>query len=182
MYDDSKITDFQVPAADLQIISEKLLNNNDLCKLLYFANDTPFQMTLTDEQKAEIFKDEYIQIVPKIYAATFEKSNIIITFDNFVAGFDNPLYMSSNIIFDIIVPLSAWKIKDKQNRFTTLRPYEIAHLVQKGMNGTKLTGIGRCNFLGAGQILLPANEEVAGLTVRYSVENSDNDGYKLTNR
>ena len=182
MYDDSKITDFQVPAADLQIISEKLLNNNDLCKLLYFANNNPFQEEITDEQKSELFNNDYIAIIPRIYADTFEKSGIIISFDNFMAGYDNPLYMSSTIIFDIIVPLKDWKIKDKQNKHTTLRPYELAHLLHTEMNGKVLTGIGKASFSSASQILLPANEDVAGLTLRYTVENSDNDGYKLRNR
>lgn len=182
MYDDSKITDFQVPAADLQTISERLIGSDDLCKLLYFGNDTPFQQELTDEQRAEIFKNEYIAIIPRIHADTFEKSGIIISFDNFVGGFDNPLYMSSTIIFDIIVPLRDWKIKDKRGKYTTLKPYEIAHIIHGLVNGIKLEGIGKCKFLNSNQILLPANEDVAGLTLRYSVENSDNDGYKLRNR
>lgn len=181
-YDDSKITDFQISASDLSLISKRLLSNENLCKLLYFSDTKPYGHELTDEIKAQLFADDYIAIIPRIYASTFNKSGVVISFDNFISGSDtNPAYMNCVVIFDILVPLSEWKIKSALGK-TTLRPYEIAHEIHKQMNGAALTGIGKAIFANGSQILLPANEDVAGLTIRYTLEASDNDGWKLRNR
>lgn len=182
MYDDSKITDFQISANDLSLISERILKDDDLCKILYFDNDNPFAETITTEIKKDLFEKNYISIIPNIYATTYEKSGIIISFDNFMAGIDNPNYMSAIILFDILVPLRNWKIKSKDGKHTTLRPYEIAHLIHQEMNGASLTGIGKTNFASCSQILLPAQDKVAGLTVRYTIMPEDNNGWKLRNR
>lgn len=182
MYDDAKITDFQLPASDLNLISDKILNNDDLCKLLYFENDAPLNETMTTGIKKELFEKDYISIIPNIYATTYEKSGIIISFDNFMAGVENPAYINEILLFDILVPLRDWKIKTKDAKHTTLRPYEIAHLIHREINGASLTGIGKTTFASCSQILLPAQDKVAGLTLRYTVTSEDNDGWKLKNR
>lgn len=175
MYNDSKKTDFQTISPDLNMIVEKLLSENDLCKMLYFTNSAPLKEEMTDEIKGKLFDEDYITIVPIIHASEIEKNSIAITFDNFIAGISNPQYMNATIIFDILCPLVNWKMKNKFNE-TVLRPYELAHIVHKSMQGKKLSGIGRCNFSSASEILVPANSKVAGLTLRYTIYNSDNDG------
>lgn len=181
MYNDSKKTDFQTISPNLQLIIQELVANDDLCKMLYYMNKEPLKEEINSDIKEKIFSEDYVTDVPLVHASKIEKSAIVISFDNFIAGMANPQYMSSTIIFDIVCPVTAWKIKDRTNK-TALRVYELAHIIHKIMNGKKLNGIGRCTFSSASQVILPANSVVAGLTLRYNIYESDNGGFALRGR
>lgn len=181
MYNDSKKTDFQTISPNLQLIIQDLVASDDLCKMLYYLNEEPLKEEMNSEIKEKIFSEDYVTDVPLVHASNIEKSVIAINFDNFIAGMANPQYMSSTILFDVICPVTAWKMKDRTNR-KVLRPYELAHIIHKIMNGKKLNGIGRCTFSSASQIILPANSVVAGLTLRYNIYESDNNGFALRGR
>lgn len=170
MYSETKKTDFQCPSADIETISKTLIASDDLCKLLYFTDGKPLAHELTDEIRASLFDDNYVSIIPWTNADTKEKSNIVISFDNFMPTITNSLFMDSTLIFDIMCPRSIWKIKDRQNK-TVLRPYEIAHLVHKLVDGKRFSGIGTAVFSNAQSIIIPANEYVGGLSLRYTLTN-----------
>ena len=57
-----------------------------------------------------------------------------------------------------------------------LRPYKIAGIIDSMFNNQKLTGIGTVKFAGGSQIVV--SDEIAGLTLMYSVTHGKDDQVK----
>jgi hypothetical protein len=154
---------------DLSIITDKILQNQRLMKLLYYTDryvlsPDPEQKkrhpNLTDKQKVELF-GKNIKITPKLYVDGSVLTYIIISFDNFTTNATNPQFRDNIVTFDIICHFDQWQLEDFQ-----LRPYRIAAELDSMLNNERLTGIGLFQFLGCNQIIL--NDEFAGLTLMYS--------------
>ena len=154
---------------DLSIITDKMLQNQRLMKLLYYTDRyvlSPQKIykdqhpNLTDQQKIELL-GKNIKIVPKLYVDGSVLAYIIISFDNFTTNASNPQFRDNIVTFDIICHFDQWQLEDFQ-----LRPYRIAAELDSMLNNERLTGIGLFQFLGCNQIIL--NDEFAGLTLMYS--------------
>ena len=154
---------------DLSIITDKILQNQRLMKLLYYTDRyvlSPQKIyrdqhpNLTDQQKIELL-GKNIKIVPKLYVDGSVLAYIIISFDNFTTNATNPQFRDNIVTFDIICHFDQWQLEDFQ-----LRPYRIAAELDSMLNNERLTGIGLFQFLGCNQIIL--NDEFAGLTLMYS--------------
>lgn len=107
-------------------------------------------------------KDQgYLRVVPKLAFGEHEeiKSYIILEFDDYTPS-DNPQYRNCVISFTIISHLDYWEMDDYK-----LRPHQIAGYIDGIMDGSKLSGIGTLQFLGASQIVL--NEYLGGILLRY---------------
>ena len=107
-------------------------------------------------------KDQgYLRVVPKLDFGEHEeiKSYIILEFDDYTPS-DNPQYRNCVISFTIISHLDYWEMDDYK-----LRPHQIAGYIDGIMDGSKLSGIGTLQFLGASQIVL--NEYLGGILLRY---------------
>ena len=69
---------------DMRLIVDKILNNDRLCKLLYYTSrDALEKPKLTDEEKLGLFNKQ-IRIVPKLYVDNPVLNYIIISFDNHI--------------------------------------------------------------------------------------------------
>lgn len=146
---------------DLTIITDKILQDERLKKLLYYTStDALRRPKLTDEQSIELF-GKNIKIVPKLYIDGSVLTYVIISFDNFTTNATNPQFRDNIVTFDIICHFDQWQLEDFQ-----LRPYRIAAELDTLFNNQRLTGIGLFQFLGCNQIIL--NDEFAGLTLMYS--------------
>ena len=144
---------------DLRLITEWMIKNNNLCKILYYTDrEALSKPALTEDQKLELFGKQ-IKIVPKLYVDGSVLAYVIISMDNFTPS-ENPQFRDNMITFDIICHFDQWQLKDFQ-----LRPYRIAAEIDSMFNEKRLTGIGKLHFLGANQIIL--NDEFAGLTLMY---------------
>lgn len=107
-------------------------------------------------------KDQgYLRVVPKLAFGEHEeiKSYIILEFDDYTPS-DNPQYRNCVISFTIISHLDYWEMDDYK-----LRPHQIAGYIDGILDGTKLSGIGTLQFLGASQLIL--NEYLGGILLRY---------------
>ena len=91
----------------------------------------------------------------------------MLDFDDFSPS-ENPRYRNCVISFTIISQLDYWELEDYQ-----LRPWMIAGYVDGIMNDTRLSGIGKLQFLGAQQLVL--NEYLGGVMLRYSASHSEAD-------
>jgi len=152
---------------DLSIITEWMLKNKNLCKMLYYTDrDALERPALNEEQRLALFGKQ-IKIVPKLYVDGSVLSYIIISMDNFTPS-ANYEFRDNVISFDIICHFDQWNLLDFQ-----LRPYRIAAEIDSMFNGKRLTGIGRLYFLGANQIIL--NDEFAGLTLMYQAVHGGED-------
>ena len=176
-----KIVNYQIPKSsflstqkDMEIISNMIIKNNNLKKLLYYTSrDCLNKPNLTEDQTLELF-GKNIKLVPKLYVDGSVLNYIIISFDNFITNQENPEFRNNLIEFDIICHFDQWQLKDFQ-----LRPYRIAAELDSMFNGKHLTGIGELEFLGATQIIL--TDEYAGLCLLYQAIHGEEDKKKMPN-
>ena len=152
---------------DLSLISNMMLKNNRLKKLLFYnSSDCLDRPAVSEEESLSLF-GKNIKIVPKLYVDNSVLNYIIISFDNFTPS-GNPEFRDNIIEFDIICHFDQWNLKD-----FALRPYKIAAEIDSMFNGKHLTGIGELNFLGANQIIL--TDEFAGLCLMYEAVHGEED-------
>lgn len=175
-----KIENFHPPKSsflsinkDMRLLVDKFLSNDRLCKLLRYTDKKALEHEkLTDEEKINMFGKE-IKIVPKLYIDGSVLNYIIISFDNFIES-GNPEFRDNIIEFDIICHFDQWQLTD-----FNLRPYRIVAEIDSMLNGQKLTGIGKIEFLGANQIIL--NDEYAGLCLMYRTYHGEEDKKLMPN-
>ena len=153
---------------DMSIITNHILKNERLKKLLYYTSkDCLSRPNLTDDETFSLFGKQ-IKILPKLYVDTTVENYIVISFDNFVTNSTNPEFRNNMIEFDILCHYDQWNIGDFQ-----LRPYRIAAEIDSMFNDKHLTGIGELKFLGAAQILM--TDEYAGLCLLYEAIHGEED-------
>jgi hypothetical protein len=129
---------------DMSIITDLLMKNDRVKKLLHYTTrDCLDRPKLTEEETIELF-GKNIKIVPKLYVDNSVLNYIIVSFDNFTTNRTNPEFRDNIIEFDIICHFDQWSLKDFQ-----LRPYKIAAEIDSMLDGKRLTGIGKLEFLGA---------------------------------
>lgn len=176
-----KIENYQYPKSsflsinkDLDIITNRMLKNPRLQKLLYYTVENPLaQPSLTEDQQLEFLRKN-IKIVPKLYIDDSVLNYVIIGFDNFIENATNPEFRDNIISFDIICHYDQWQMADFD-----LRPYRIAAELDTLFNNTHLTGIGTLQFLGCNQMLL--NDELGGLCLMYAAIHGEEDKKGMLN-
>ena len=153
---------------DMSIITDLLMKNDRVKKLLHYTTrDCLDRPKLTEEETIELF-GKNIKIVPKLYVDNSVLNYIIVSFDNFTTNRTNPEFRDNIIEFDIICHFDQWSLRDFQ-----LRPYKIAAEIDSMLDGKRLTGIGKLEFLGANQMIL--TDEYAGLCLMYSAIHGEED-------
>ena len=106
---------------DLALIVQKILNNQNLLKLLYYPQkDCLKGKDLTTQQKMSML-DKQIKIVPQIVIEENCPNYIIITFDNFKPNDTNPEFRDCIINIDILCHPDHWNLGNFQSR-----PHKIA--------------------------------------------------------
>lgn len=176
-----KIERYQFPKSsflsidkDLNIITNRILKNKRLQKLLYYTVPNALDLKeLNEDQQLELLQKN-IKIVPKLYIDGSVLNYIIISFDNFMPNSSNPEFRDNLISFDIICHFDQWQMKD-----FNLRPYRIAGELDSIFNDTHLTGIGKLQFVGCNQLLL--NEEFAGVSLIYAAIHGEEDKKDMLN-
>lgn len=118
---------------------------------------------------SKLMDDGYIRIIPKLGFGEHEevKSYVILEFDNYLPT-NNPEFRDCVISFTIISHLDYWGLEDYK-----LRPHQIAGYIDGIMDGSKLSGIGTLEFMGASQVVL--NEYLGGLVLRYKATHGSDD-------
>lgn len=153
---------------DWALITEKLVRDNKLLKLIYYnTSDALSKPDLTEEQKESLIN---VNILPYPYIPENDdvKNYIQILFDNFIPNRNNPQYVDNTIIITILCNRQNWILENWQ-----MRLYAIANEIMNIMNNKKFSGIGRANFIG-GASLVPS-EHIIGMTLNFSVINSLNE-------
>ena len=159
---------------DASLISNMLLRNERLKKLLYYTTpDCLDRKILTEDQSLELF-GKNIKLIPKLYVDNSVLNYIILSFDNFTPNMTNPEFRDNIIEFDIICHFDQWQLKDFQ-----LRPYRIAAEIDSMFDEKHLSGIGLLHFLGANQMIL--TDEYAGLCLMYQAIHGGEDKTKMLN-
>lgn len=158
---------------DLHLITDMLMKNESLKKLLFYTTkDCLTCSPLTEDETLDLF-GKNIRIVPKLQIDGEVLNYIIITFDNF-SNSSNPEFRDNIVEFDIICHFDQWNLQDFK-----LRPYKIAAEIDSMFNDKHLTGIGTLQFLGCNQMIL--NSEYAGLCLMYSATHGGEDKKNIPN-
>ena len=145
---------------DFALITDKLLSDQRLLKLLYYTQpDCQKGPDLTAQQKLSLIGKQ-IRIVPKIDIIQDCPNYVIISFDNFTTNAENPKFRDCTINFDILCHPDHWNLGNFQ-----LRPYKIAGEIDRLFNNQKLTGIGEVHFVTGNNLVL--NDQLMGLTLIY---------------
>lgn len=123
----------------LQKIVSRLLENDDLVKLLYHEDKDPLSKAAFDKEfkQKEIF-EKLIKIVPHVGTNEDSKSRLVIYITKAGKSPKNNEFKNVNIHISIFVPLTNWIIKD-----TNLRPFAILGQVQSSLDGKVINGLGR---------------------------------------
>lgn len=159
---------------DMSIITNMILKNDRLKKLLYYTSkDCLDRPNLTEDQSLDLFKTN-IKLIPKLEVDKSVLNYIVISFDNFALNAENPEFRDNTVEFDIICHYDQWNLRDFQ-----LRPYKIAAEIDSMFNNQHLTGIGRLEFLGAEQIII--NQEFGGLCLLYTAIHGGEDKKNMPN-
>jgi hypothetical protein len=150
-------------AVDLQIVMNKIIKNDNICKLLYYdAPNALSQPNLTPDQKSSLI-GKAIRVVPVLEKDDEASNIIIIQFDRFTPNAtDDSVYIEFMISFDILCNSKTWIMDDYM-----LRPYKIMSEINSMFNMSKLRSSGPINFMGASSLLI--NENLVGYSMVYRV-------------
>lgn len=153
---------------DINIITNRILSNDRIQKLLYYnVPDALKRPALNEDEKIELF-EKNIKIVPKLYIDQNVRNYIVISFENFIPNGTNPEFRDNLIVFDIICHHEQWKMEGFE-----LRPYKIAAEIDTMFNDTHLTGIGKLQFLGSGQYSL--GNDYSSISLMYGAVHGEED-------
>ena len=159
---------------DMEIITNKILKNERLKKLLYYTtSDALNKPDIGEDASLELF-GKNIKIVPKLYIDSSVLNYIIIDFDKFSPNLTNPKFRDNMITFIIVCHFDQWQLKGFQ-----LRPLKIAAELDSMFDQKHLTGIGDLQFLGGD--LFSINDEFAGILLTYGAIHGEEDKKNLPN-
>ncbi len=142
----STVNNFQVVGKNLILIANMLLNNQDICKLVYYTSNNP--LNEPDLTNPDILMNKNIRVVPKVPDELTEKGSfIVVLFNSFDVNEENEKTILTEIAFDIICPLDEWMINAE-----SLRPFLIMGEINNMLNGLQIKGIGKLRFIGAERV------------------------------
>ena len=124
---------------NLQKIITRLMANDDLVNLLYYADKDPLsQPHLSNEEKKEKIFENLIKIVPNVPDREDARSVIAVRVVGGSKLSSNTVFQRVKVSIEVFVPLSSWLIKN-----TNLRPFAILGEIQKSLEGKKINGLGK---------------------------------------
>lgn len=123
----------------LQRIITKLINNDNLVKLLYYTDKEPLEhSSLTAAEKREKIYEKLIKITPRVGPKETANSIVVVHVAKGAMDPNNDQFRIFTVRIEVFVPLTQWIIKDDN-----LRPYKILGEIQKSLNNKDVNGIGK---------------------------------------
>lgn len=154
---------FAVMGENTFTIANKLMQNQNLCRLLKYQVRDPLDPEKHDNVDGLILLNKQIMITPKIWDEDTEKTSYIVAlFDSFVTNMMNKEYKISTISFDIACPYDEWVLNGH-----SLRPYLIMQEIDEMFNGAEMAGIGTLQFIRADRNVFTS--QIGGYTMKYSI-------------
>ena len=135
----NKIRNCKDIGVNLQRIIKRLMQNDNLVKLLYYTDKDPLSNeNLTEEQKESEIFEKLIKIVPRIGPKETASSIIALRVVTGKKNQDNSEFKDVLISVEIFVPLTQWIIKG-----TNLRPFAILGEIEESLDGKMIEGLGK---------------------------------------
>ena len=135
----TKIRNCKDIGVNLQRIMKRLMQNDNLVKLLYYTDKDPLSNeNLTEEQKESEIFEKLIKIVPRIGPKETASSIIALRVITGKKNQDNSEFKDVLISVEVFVPLTQWIIKG-----TNLRPFAILGEIEESLDGKMIEGLGK---------------------------------------
>lgn len=135
----NKIRNCKDIGVNLQRIMKRLMQNDNLVKLLYYTDKDPLSNeNLTEEQKESEIFEKLIKIVPRIGPKEMASSIIALRVITGKKNQDNSEFKDVLISVEVFVPLTQWIIKG-----TNLRPFAILGEIEESLDGKMIEGLGK---------------------------------------
>ena len=135
----NKIRNCKDIGVNLQRIMKRLIQNDNLVKLLYYTDKDPLSNeNLTEEQKESEIFEKLIKIVPRIGPKETASSIIALRVVTGKKNQDNSEFKDVLISVEVFVPLTQWIIKG-----TNLRPFAILGEIEESLDGKMIEGLGK---------------------------------------
>lgn len=158
----SNIRNFKAVGDNLFIIANKILADDDICKLLYFTDSNPLSHDNLSEDEKNALLNKNILLVPKVPENDDIKgSYILILYDGFNQNLANPQFKDADLLFIIVCPPENWIINE-----SSLRPFMIMSRVDELFGNKKIANIGNLQFVKADRFVL--NSQLTGYGLTYS--------------
>jgi hypothetical protein len=143
-------------------VISSLIQNQDLCKFLYYDTNNPLvEANIVDTSKLIFDK---IYPIPKLPNTETEAGSFLnVFFDAFKIPQSNSGTKESVILFNIICHIDLWRMKGTG----MLRPYSILHEIDEMFNNQKIIGIKKLQF-DKGRFLY-VNDKFSGYQASYLV-------------
>lgn len=144
-------------------MANKLMQNQNLCRLLKYQVRDPFDKKKYEDVDGILLLNKQIMITPKIWDESTEKTSYVIAlFESFTTNLFNADFKIDTISFDIACPYDEW-VLDGQS----LRPYLIMEEIDQMFNGAQMAGIGTLEFVTAERNVF--TQQIGGYTMLYRI-------------
>ena len=154
---------FAVMGTNAFNIANKLMQNQNLCRLLKYQVRDPFDDKKYEHVDGVLLLNKQIMITPKIWDESTEKTSYVVAlFNSFVKNVMNPDYKIDSISFDVACPYDEWVLNGQ-----SLRPYLIMEEIDKMFNGAAMAGIGTLEFVRADRNVFTS--QIGGYTMQYRI-------------
>lgn len=124
---------------NLKLIVLRLLNNQDLLKLLYYSDKDPLSHEdLTSIQIKNEVNEKLVKIIP--YIGSKEDARSIISL-RIVRGINNSInneFKDVTFAVEVFVPITQWILKGDN-----LRPFAIMGKIEESLVGKTVNGLGK---------------------------------------
>lgn len=157
----SNIRNFKAVGDNLFIIAQKILEDDDICKLLYYTDENPLSHSMTEEEKFSLLHKNLL-LVPKVPENDDVKgSYILVLYDGFNQNLSNSEFKDADLLFIIVCPPENWIINE-----ASLRPFLIMSRIDELFGNKKISNIGKLQFVKADRFVL--NSQLTGYGLTYS--------------
>ena len=123
---------------NLQKICARLLANENLLKLLEFADNDPLGHKELTKEEAQSKLHDLIRVKPIMGTFEDSRSRIAVYVPSGHAISGNNEYRVVTVHVDIFVPTTTWLIKD-----SNLRPFAIMGEIQSSLDNKTINGLGK---------------------------------------
>lgn len=132
---------FRAVGKNLILISNLILNNQNICKLLKYTTKTPLsEPNILDTTE---LMNKNIRLIPKVPDELgVKESFIIILLDGFTVDPTNMESKLTTLRFDVLCPMDEWLVNED-----SLRPFLIMAELQEIFDNLQIKGIGKLHFI-----------------------------------
>lgn len=161
---DSTVKYGQETGPNLIKLAKKLMQNQDLCKLLVNTDLDPLNKeTHPNDVSGLSLLHKNIRVIPLITSEEQStQSKIVLLFDEGEVGSSNSDNENLSFIINVYCPFKEWLITGD-----TLRPFAIMSEIRKSLQDKRLNGLGEIKYLGFD--LSGITEEMGAYAMRFKI-------------